>query len=170
MLKIARVIAGRLRRSSRSQGVSRRELSVALIPAGKEPILRRSVHQLVEGFSKIGSTLVIDSSFVDEQVGPGAANEDQYGATSDRLLTWLNEQEAKHQYIIYRSDDSATNWTRRCLRMSDRVLAVGRAHGDPARNEIEEELLKRGDSNLFAQAELVRVHANGKMSPTGTSD
>jgi len=170
MLKIARVIAGRLRRSSRSQGVSRRELSIALIPAGKEPILTRCVHQLVEGFSRIGSTLVIDSAFVDEQVGTGAANEDQYGSSSDRLLTWLNEQEAKYEYIIYRSDDSATNWTRRCLRMSDRVLAVGLADGDPARNEIEEELLKRGDSKLFAQAELVRVHKNNGTPPSRTSD
>ena len=170
MLKIARAIAGRLRRSSRSQGVSRRELSVSLIPAGKEPILSRCVHQVFEGFSRIGSTLVIDSRFVEEQLGPGAANEDPYGATSNRLLTWLNEQEAKHQYIIYRSDDSLTPWTRRCLRMSDRVLAVGLAHGDPARNEIEEELLKRGDSKIFAQVELVRVHENDGAPPSGTSD
>jgi len=170
MLKIARVIAGRLRRSSRSQGVSRRELSITLIPAGKAPILSRCVRELDKGFSLIGSTLVIDSDFVDEHVGPGAANEDQYGSTSDRLLTWLNEQEAKHQYIIYRADDSATNWTRRCLRMSDRVLAVGLAHGDPTRNEIEEELLKRGDSKIFAQAELVRVHENDGTPPSHTSD
>ena len=170
MLKIARAIAGRLRRSSRSQGVSRRELSVSLIPAGKEPILSRCVHQVFEGFSRIGSTLVIDSRFVEEQLGPGAANEDPYGSTSNRLLTWLNEQEAKHQYIIYRSDDSLTPWTRRCLRMSDRVLAVGLAHGDPARNEIEEELLKRGDSKIFAQVELVRVHENDGAPPSGTSD
>ena len=170
MLKIARVIAGRLRRSSRSQGVSRRELSITLIPAGKAPILSRCVRELDKGFSQIGSTLVIDSDFVDEHVGPGAANEDQYGSNSDRLLTWLNEQEAKHQYIIYRADDSATNWTRRCLRMSDRVLAVGLAHGDPTRNEIEEELLKRGDSKIFAQAELVRVHENDGTPPSHTSD
>ena len=169
LLKIARVIAGRLRRSSRSQGVARRELSIAVITAGKEPALDQCIHQLVEGFSRIGSTLVMDSRFVEEQVGPGAANAEQHGPKSDRLVTWLNEQEAKHQYIIYRSDETLTSWTRRCLRMSDRVLAVGLAHADPARNEIEEELLKRGARKIFAQAELVRLHENDGTPPSRTS-
>ena len=169
MLKIARLIAGRLRRSSRSQGVSRRELSIAVIPAGNEPARPECIHELVEGFSQIGSTLVLDSHFVNEHVGPDAAYEDQHGPNNDRLMAWLNEQEAKHQYIIYQTDASTTNWTRRCLRMSDRVLAVGLAHGNPARNEIEEELLKRGSNKIFAQAELVLVHQNDGTPPSGTS-
>ena len=170
MLKIARAIAGRLRRSSRSQGVSRREMSIALIPAGKEPIPSWCVHQMVEGFSRLGSTLVIDSNFVDEQLGLGAANEEPDGSNNSRILNWVSEQEARHRYVIYRSDNSLTPWTRRCLRMSDRVLAVGLEHGDPARNEIEEELLKRGDSKVFAQVELVRVHENDGTPPSGTRD
>ena len=169
MLKIARLIAGRLRRSSRSQGVSRRELSIAVIPAGNEPARPECIHELVEGFSQIGSTLVLDSHFVNEHVGPDAAYEDQHGPNNDRLMAWLNEQEAKHQYIIYQTDASTTNWTRRCLRMSDRVLAVGLARGNPARNEIEEELLKRGSNKIFAQAELVLVHQNDGTPPRGTS-
>ena len=169
MLKIARLIAGRLRRSSRSQGVSRRELSIAVIPAGNEPARPECIHELVEGFSRIGSTLVLDSHFVNEHVGPDAAYEDQYGPNSDRLMAWLNEQESKHQYVIYQTDASTTNWTRRCLRMSDRVLAVGLAHGNPARNEIEEELLKRGSNKIFAQAELVLIHQNDGTPPSGTS-
>ena len=100
MLKIARLIAGRLRRSSRSQGVSRRELSIAVIPAGNEPARPECIHELVEGFSQIGSTLVLDSHFVNEHVGPDAAYEDQYGPNSDRLMAWLNAQESKHQYVI----------------------------------------------------------------------
>ena len=169
LLKIARLIAGRLRRSSRSQGVSRRELSIAVIPAGNRPALALCIDELAEGFSRIGSTLVLDSHFVDEHVGHGAANGVQHGSERDGLLAWLNEQEAKHQYIIYRTDESLTNWTRRCLRMSDRVLAIGLAHSDPARNEIEEELLKRGSKKLFAEADLVLVHENDGTPPSGTS-
>ena len=169
LLKIARLLASRLRRSNWSQGISRRELSIAVVPAGNQPVRSDCIRELVEGFSQLGSTLVLDSRFVNEHVGPDAANEDQHGPNSDRLISWLNEQETKYQYIVYQTDDSATNWTRRCLRMTDRVLAVGLAQGEPTRNEIEEELLKRGSNKVFAQAELVLVHQNDGTRPRETN-
>jgi predicted acylesterase/phospholipase RssA len=169
MLKISRQIVIRLRRSIRSQRPSRRELNIAIIPAGKQAPIARFIDELVGGLARIGSTLVLDSDFVDEKVGPGVANAAQHGSNNDRLLSWLNEQEAKHQYVIYRADESATNWTRRCLRLTDRVLAVGLAGSNPARNQVEEEFLKHGSNKIFAQTELVLVHEDDGTHPTGTS-
>jgi predicted acylesterase/phospholipase RssA/CRP-like cAMP-binding protein len=169
MLKISRQIVIRLRRSIRSQRPSRRELNIAIIPAGKQAPIARFIDELVGGLARIGSTLVLDSDFVDEKVGPGVANAAQHGSNNDRLLSWLNEQEAKHQYVIYRADESATNWTRRCLRLTDRVLAVGLAGSNPARNQVEEEFLKHGSNKIFAQTELVLVHEDDGTLPTGTS-
>ncbi|MEE2665165.1 MAG: patatin-like phospholipase family protein [Myxococcota bacterium] len=168
MLKIARQIVTRLRRSIRSQAASRRELSIAVIPAGEQAPIDPFIDEFVDRLGQIGSTLVLDSGLVDEHLGPGAADATQHGSHNDRLLSWLNEQEAKHRYIVYRADASATNWTRRCLRLADRVLAVGLARSNPERNEIEEEFLKHGSNKVFAQAELVLVHENDGTPPSGT--
>ncbi len=169
ILKITRQIVVRLRRSIRSQAASRKELSIAVIPAGTHVPIARFIDDLNTGLGRIGSTLVLDSNFVDEQIGPGAANTSQHGANNNRLVTWLSKQEAEHRCILYRADASPTNWTRRCLRLADRVLAVGLAGADPERNEIEEEFLKPGSDMIFAHAELVLVHENDGTRPSGTS-
>ena len=169
MLKIARRIIVRLRQSNRSQDTSRSELSIAVIPAGEQGSIDSFFDELVDGLGRIGSTLVLDSHFVDEHLDPGAANASQHGSQNDRVLSWLNEQEARHRYIVYRADSSATNWTRRCLRLADRVLAVGLAHSNPRPNEIEAEFLKPDSHKIFAQAELVLIHKDDGTAPSGTS-
>jgi len=169
MLKIARRIVERLRQSIHSKSASRKELSIAIIPAGEGAPLDSFMGELVEGLGDIGSTLVLDSDFVDRHVDAGAANASQHGSKNDRLLSWLNEQETRHRYIVYRADSSATNWTRRCLRLADRVLAVGLAHSDSRKNEIEAEFLKPDSQKIFAQAELVLIHENDGSVPSGTS-
>ena len=168
ILKITRRIVSRLRQSIRSQGASRRELSIVVLPAGEGAPVDSFTDELINALGQLGSTLVLDSRYVDQHLEPGTANSSQRGAQNDRLLGWLNQQEARHRYIVYRADSTVTNWTRRCLRLADRVLAVGRAHSNPRRNEVEEEFLKPDSHKIFAQAELVLVHKDDGTVPEGT--
>ena len=170
ILKIARRIVARLKQSIRSQSAARRELSIVILPAGEHGPADFFTDELVNSLGQTGSVLVLDSRAVDQQLDPGTANSSQHGAQHDRLLTWLNQQEARHRFIVYRPDSTLTNWTRRCLRLADRVLAVGRAHSNPRRNAIEEEFLQPDSEKIFAEAELVLVHEDDGTRPAGTGD
>ena len=168
MMRIARQIVVRLRRSIQSQRTVSKEFSLTVIPAGQAAPVSRFIDGLAEALGRLGPTLVLDSKRVDDQLGRDAANTPQHGPNNNRILSWLNELEAKHQYVIYQTDPTSTNWTRRCLRQADRVLAVGLAGTDPGLNEIEEDILQHGGKETFARAHLILVHEDSDLRVSQT--
>lgn len=168
MMRIARQIVVRLRRSIQSQRTVNKEFSLTVLAAGQEAPVSQFIDGLAEALGRLGPTLVLDSNRVDAQLGPGTANTPQHGPNNTRILSWLNELEAKHQYVIYQTDPTSSNWTRRCLRQADRVLAVGRAGSDPGLNKIEEEILRHGSRETFARAHLILLHEDSDKRPSRT--
>ena len=45
-----------------------------------------------------------------------------------QLSRWLEEQETKYQIIVYVTDPTPTQWTRRCIRQSDEIFLVADTH------------------------------------------
>ncbi|MEO1889146.1 MAG: hypothetical protein ABGX33_04440 [Cycloclasticus sp.] len=61
----------------------------------------------------------VDSALARE----GAAQTIHGDAYNLNVTQWLNEQEAKHKFIVYQTDADATPWSKRCLLHADKVLA-----------------------------------------------
>ena len=84
-----------------------------------------------------------------------------------RLNAWLNQQEDRHEAVIYQCDDAAASaWTRKCFRHADVILILGSAGegADPAVRDVEKEielLTKR------IRKELVLVHPSTTLVPSG---
>jgi predicted acylesterase/phospholipase RssA len=80
---------------------------------------------LLQAMQVIGSTVLINSRVCEEQLGLyGIAQASAGDPANTRLMLWLSEQEAGHQYVIYESDPANTPWTERCLRQADRILLL----------------------------------------------
>ncbi len=169
VLQITRQIVTRLQRSIGAPSPGNKVATLTVIPAGKDAPVSLFAHRLAEALGRHGSTLHLSSRDVDEHLGEGAAQTPQHGPGSNRILAWLNEQESKHDYVIYEADPHRSNWGRRCLRQADRVLAVGRASAGPALGDIEQEVLRHGGVERFARHDLVLLYEDGQQ-PSGTRE
>lgn len=154
LMQLARAMAQRLEQASKEhdpRGVVR---TVALVPL--HGVRLDSFRAwLVEALCVYGDLLVLDRSGLEQALGDGAADTTFSGEETIRLANWLADQESRHRFVMYLADAELTDWTRRCIRQSDRVVLVADPSDSPRIGPIEDYLLDPGDSVHRAGRELV---------------
>jgi predicted acylesterase/phospholipase RssA len=85
------------------------------------------------------------------------------------LASWLEEQEARHRFLVYETEAGDSPWTRRCIRQADRILGVPAASDDPVPLGVETALLESNGSSARTVRELVLVHPGDGRPPVGTA-
>jgi NTE family protein/lysophospholipid hydrolase len=168
MMQITRQIVRRLQRRN-SCDVLKSVLTIAVVPAGPEPTFSLFAHRLAEALGQLQPTLHLTSERISRYVdGDRAQTSD--APRYNKILSWLNEQEAKYQYVVYESDHLFTEWTRRCLSQADHVLAVGMSGSDTSLGQVEEAIQRYDSLKAVACVDLVLLHKNGRHLPVGTHD
>lgn len=166
LLNLSRLIVRRLTRSGRARGCNSRIRSVAVIFADggvpREEFLRRFSASL----ETHGSILRLSRERAEALAGiPSGAD----GPEADRyLVSWLDELEGRHRFLVYEAEAADTPWTRRCLRQADRVLVVAGAREDPVPRGVEATLLESAGPFAIASRDLVLVHKEDGDGPSGT--
>ena len=170
MIAIAHHLANRLRRSQSAASVARPVTNVALVPIGAEAALGDFATRLAGALSAMGPTLRLSSARLDGLIGMrGAAQLDRDAPRRSRLVAWLDEQEARHRFILFEADPSPSNWTRRCIRQADEILLVAPAAADPEPCAIEAEILQAAEGVADPPRTLVLLHPDGGTPPSDTS-
>lgn len=141
--------------------------TIALVPAGREPVPAEFVRSLVDALRSFGSVHQVSSHSIDRELGPGTAETSLQDARNGRIVEWLQRTERAHGLVLYEGDPAPTAWTTRCLRQADRVVRVARATAPAGLNEIERRLLAPGSPSAVARQELVLLH-EGQGRPAGT--
>ncbi|HEX5724100.1 MAG TPA: cyclic nucleotide-binding domain-containing protein [Longimicrobiaceae bacterium] len=164
---VTRNVVERLARgSARTAGVV---TSIALLPIGPGAPARELGDRLQRELERFGPVLRLDAEAVDAHMAePGTAQALEDTPESERLLAWLESREAAYRFVLYDAEPHTSAWTRRCLRLADRVVLVARADGDPALTELERGLTSVQDRVTDAYTLLALVHADGSCLPTGT--
>jgi NTE family protein/lysophospholipid hydrolase len=142
-------------------------LTIAVVPAGLEPAFSVFARRLAEALGQLRPTLHLNSERVSRYVDGGSAQTSD-ASRYNKILSWLNEQEAKYQYVLYESDSLFTEWTRRCLSQADHVLAVGMSGSDMSLGQVEEEIRRHDSLKTIKYVDLVVLHENGGGQPIGT--
>lgn len=144
-----------------------RVTTVAFIPAGENPYFSEFVSQYATALGVIGSTLHLNQKHFQELYSQNSTHTDQNALLDDaKIATWLHEQEDRHSYVIYETDNSLSPWTTRCLKHADRLIFVGHAESKPILNEIENELNHHMDHSYLSK-ELILLYRT-KQQPTET--
>jgi NTE family protein/lysophospholipid hydrolase len=148
MRHMTKLLITRLQQAYRETPIANLSSNIMLAPASKVvqmDVFADRLAKLLNLMNPSGtdSCLLLKSHVVDELMQmPGISQEADEGEPDDlRLRSWLNEQEKRYRIILYQSDLSPTNWTRRCCRQADQILSVGSIDGDPKLNEVEREIL-----------------------------
>jgi len=140
--------------------------TIAVLPVDGSVPAREFAATLTEALGRHGPARHITRHLAEEALEEEALVADTY---DDRLVSWLNEQEARFPFVVYEAEPEANAWTRRCLRQADRVMLLARARGNPALSPVEAELAAAGkDGDLHENVELILLHENSDALPTGT--
>ena len=127
-LQLTRILARWVRESNRPpprRGIG----TVAVLPETEGAPHIDFARALARALEEHGSTLLLDASCVDRQLGDGAAEADE-GTREHRAVTeWLNSREQSHRFLVYCGGEESTAWSRRCARQADIILRVARPGG-----------------------------------------
>jgi predicted acylesterase/phospholipase RssA/CRP-like cAMP-binding protein len=127
----------------------------AILPAGEIAPTAEFAEKLTRALSEIGSSRHITRAAVELAVGTK-------DMSSTAVVHWLNDQEAKFDFLVYESDLHPSDWTSRCICQADRLLSIARFEAGHERNEIE----RLGG---YPRIDLILVHRETTFRPSGTS-
>ena len=155
--RIACNLSERIRQSNvRSIQRSYSAKTFAVLPAGEAAPTAEFSEKLTRALNEIAPARRITRAVVEQAVG-----------TTDMkacsVIQWLNEQEAKFDFLIYESDLQPSDWTSRSICQADRLLSVARFEGNREPNEIER-------AGGYPRIDLVLVHREPAFRPFGTPE
>jgi predicted acylesterase/phospholipase RssA len=132
------------------------------VAASASPVARRFAEQAANALAEHGSTILLDSARFDRDLGPGASQLPEDDSRNGRLLMWLTNLELVNRFVVLETDTELTEWTRRCLRIADRILIVLDADEDPRPSALEQRISDELGSTVLAAKELVLLHSARK--------
>lgn len=154
------------------KGTTRTGVNVAtytLVPTYHRLDIDSFAGQLVQGFERVGSTLLLDNHSVEAALGrPGVAETMVDSPANISMVRWLSEQEMRHQFVLYVAEVAYTNWSQRCLRQADRILLIADAEKSPELGLVEQALNRT--KGFRPQSNLIIVHSSETDLPVGTAD
>lgn len=149
LLEASRVILQRLRQNQRVQRLeaARGLRSFCVLPALPEHAAAAAefARNLAAELALLGPVRLVDVASLEESLGLGRAQTLFDDAEcNEQLLTWLNQAEADHRYLVYVSGPHADAWARRCMRQADHVLLYTDCADPPLRTAMLDEIRLHG--------------------------
>jgi len=164
--QLASILVQRLKRANQRAPTVRRHLSIAIVPlhAGIEP--EAFALPFIDELRDAGEVLHLDRSAVLERVDRLPSYLD--ARLGDlRLLPWFEEQEARHDVVVYEAEADPSPWTTRAVGQADRIVLIADADHAPDVNDLEvhiEGVLEGARPPIH----LVLLHPAGRDRPRDT--
>ncbi|HJT81464.1 MAG TPA: patatin-like phospholipase family protein, partial [Chthoniobacterales bacterium] len=121
-----------------------RSETIAVVPAGGVSVAEFTL-RFCRSLSKIAEVVHLRNP----QAGGGTATE------HDSVDDWLESSPNSSRFVVYESDDAATDWTASCIRQADRLIFVADADATPVLNEIESKLQTPRNALISPRRDLV---------------
>ncbi len=138
MLNLLKIVARRLRETTRRGSQRARPKTFAVIPLQQGVNHTEVTQALVKTLSEMGArTAALDAT------------------TENQTTEWYNKLEAAHDLVFYQGDAPDSAWSHFCLRQADRVLLVANADQAMPLHPFERRFFKR---DMGAAPELLLIH------------
>jgi lysophospholipid hydrolase len=168
MGRLTRIIVARQQRGlKQTKPVSPERLTVTIVPTNPAIDATRFAQALATAMTTYGHTLALNADGFNSHTGQAeAAHTTPDSPNNPAVVAVLDELEANHNYLLFVADAELTNWTRRCLGHSDRVLLLTTPDQKPEPGEVEQ-WLSRFDVPI--RTELVLWHPPQTEQPQNTA-
>jgi predicted acylesterase/phospholipase RssA/CRP-like cAMP-binding protein len=163
----ARLVIRRTTEMIRGRTSVERVKNIAIVPLRRSVAAPEFVERLRRALERRGRTLVIDRARADAVL---SANGISAGSSDDArnlvFSTWLDEEELRHDSLLYATERLTDAWTERCIRQADVVLMLAPFEDAPELH-ADEHRLARADG-CDERRELVLIHPPGAGPPADT--
>ena len=168
---LARRLSTRLRDIVRGTSVQHQCTNILLVAANGGAPMEEFAHRFCESLSREATCLLVSSAKTDDLLGVSGISQAAGGSPDDlSVRAWLDQHETRYRYVIYLADSDVTNWTRRCVRQADEVIALGIAEASPEIAGAEAEVLREERvRRVEARKSLLLLHRPGKAMPSDTA-
>jgi NTE family protein len=140
VVQLAGTIARRLEGATTRPPATTRHLgTIAIVPLDETEAAEDLFARITTGLTERGPTAVF-------RAAPPAACEN-----------WMDDQERRHRFVVYRADAADTPWSRLCVRQADIVVLLADAAKPSPQRPWERDLLQ-GESAPVARQVLVLCH------------
>lgn len=169
LLSICRTLLQRDKDARKRSGALSR-LIITVTPAGDYALTSGFASALTRALSSMGNALHVNTSTLSqERVLDGADELPLDHPNWLRFSAWIEEQQARFNFIVLETDGSTGAWTERALGQADHVVVVADAAADPVPGEIEKRFLLDDSTELHrSRRTLVLVHDEATVLPSGT--
>jgi len=169
VMKLAGNVASVLHQStSGKQKASRRVSTIMFMPLDDSEQVMKFCHQLEAELKTHGSVLSLTADNIGQRGAPMTSLGDEQDVPQS-LKLWLNDQESKHDFLLFRCQPANTKWTRLARRQSDLVILIGDAQSGPEpaawENELDEACQRAASKRL-----LVLLQPGAENAIQGTAD
>ena len=160
MLAVMRRLIRRLQQANtRSSAAPARIVTIAVLSAEGGEGHAEIAAGLSRALQRSGRVLLIDQALRDRELT---------GQPHDAQTAWLDEQERRHDCLIYVGDAEASPWTARCVRQADRILVVANADTGPSHDVIAARMVSLGLPREGTRTELVLLQPADRSTPRDT--
>jgi predicted acylesterase/phospholipase RssA/CRP-like cAMP-binding protein len=169
VMKLAGNVASVLHRStSGKQKASRRLATISFMPLDNSNRVMELCRRLETQLGSHGSILSLTAENLGEQGAPVSQLSDGQDIPQS-LQSWLNDQEGKHDFLLFQCPPANSKWTRLARRHSDLVVYVGdaKANSEPAswEKELDEACQRTASKRLLV---LLQPAAENGIRGTAT--
>ncbi len=169
LMGITRRVVSRLRQTLHAE-TRKAALNIALVAVDPEVPLGDFAARMAAGLAPHGEALHLSAARLDGLLGSdGLAALPPEDPRSLRLASWLEEQEARHGFLVLETDPADTPWTRRCLQHAQRIVLVANGANRPAPGPVERLLPEVTTPVAPARRILVLLHPARDPLPRGTA-
>lgn len=167
-MKLAGSIAARLqRRTSGSSTSTRRLINICLVPITSNSRIEAFVGELVDALGTFGAVLDLGPDKLG-RAGAPVTSLDTSSEIPPALPGWLDEQEDRHRFVVYRAHAAASPWSQLAVRQADMVLLLADSTAQPQPQAWETLFDSKDDAFRLAQHALVLVHPPEQGEIRGT--
>jgi NTE family protein/lysophospholipid hydrolase len=142
-------------------------LHFSVSPLTDDPGIQESQAALLEALSRFGQGTLLQRKHLDKILGEGASRSES-DFMHQKLMTWIQEQEAMNRFVLYGADSTDTAWTKWCLRQADCVLLAARAESKPDLQRLNAMFANRLVGDVPIQLELLLIHDADTELPSNT--
>lgn len=182
-LQLARKMVQRLTQDQHLGTATKRIVNVCLLPLNTRPDMQSLAERLRQtlaeqlnrslgpGDTEPYKVALLDHLKLRDALGAEISGaETESHARNQRLLGWLEDQEATNTMQVFVADAQDSAWTRLCLRQADQILLVADAQDQPALREVETALLTGEHLQSKVTQSLWLLHPNDCRAPRQTAD
>ncbi|MDX8400443.1 MAG: cyclic nucleotide-binding and patatin-like phospholipase domain-containing protein, partial [Gallionellaceae bacterium] len=170
LLQISRVLVERLRGLSDTSRKDQKCAVVVILPVNDKVPLKAFSQRLMKVISSTSVALHLGGEKLDEILEtPEISQITEDNPNHIRVQAWLSQQEQNYRFVILETDNTATNWTKFCLRQADHIMIVGEVGANPALCEIEEYMMSEEFDKTSDSCALVLIHPDGLKPAVDTN-